>query len=79
MDYEKIAKENSISVDLTKTYFDEKKFRFDNHFKFINEQLERLKNEIEGSNSVSIKDLADYHRFAESLMFLANAEKAIGR
>ncbi|MBO1087258.1 hypothetical protein [Enterococcus mundtii] len=50
----------------------------ESHLHFIDSQLKRLEKDITESSSVSVKDLADYHRFAESMMFLAKAKKVIG-
>lgn len=47
----------------------------DRQIAFIDSQLTRLKNNIEGSDSISVKDLADYHRFGESLMFLVKSRQ----
>lgn len=41
------------------------------HLRFVDSQLIRLEKDIEDSNPASVKDLVDYHRYAESMMFLA--------
>ena len=58
---------------------DIKEFDFDKNLEFIDGQLKRLRETIEKSSSLSVKDLADYHRFAESMMFIAKAKKEIER
>lgn len=51
----------------------------DEQISFINSQLTRLKDNIEMSISISVKDLADYHRFAESLVFLVKSRQLISK
>lgn len=47
----------------------------DEQISFVNTQLKRLKKDIDNSISISVKDLADYHRFAESLLYLVKSKK----
>lgn len=49
----------------------------DSHLNFTHCQLKRLEKNILESSTLSVKDLADYHRFAESMMFLAKAKQVI--
>lgn len=47
----------------------------DEQISFVNTQLKRLKKDIDNSISISVKDLADYHRFTESLLYLVKSKK----
>lgn len=47
------------------------------HLHFIESQMNSLKEDISNSRNASVKDLVDYHRYAESMMFLAQVQEII--
>ena len=47
------------------------------HLHFIDSQMKSLELSISNSENTSVKDLVDYHRYAESMMFLAKAREVI--